>query len=691
MFITRTMVVCITIASGFFAPGFLFADWREDIGTTRLVETFGNVPTAVGLVTQVEASDATGNNYLPDASNSAFAGKTIANRSLGFGVSGHATGVGGFFYGKTGSLLPATTQIHAYNANGWLQDDALHFGDAVPPLVETAHLQNHSWIAATGLAATHIANIGQRLDHAIHRDGFVSVAGVNNGASTTLPQLLAQAYNHITVGLTNGHHSAGFTVHDGAGRIKPDLVSPDSVTSNATPQVVSAAGVLLARSMQSPHSLTGADLPRVVKALLLAGATKEEFATWARTTARPLDLRFGAGELNLLLAYRTLEAGRAIASVSALRDGTGWAAEGVSGGAQKTYFFEIPPAAAAAPFSVALTWHRLVNDGNPLPTAWSAAPVALVNLDLRLHAVAAGTFTLGAILDQSASTVDNVEHVYAPALAPGRYALVVASPSGAAATDYALAWRATSTVTLAATAPAAREFDGAAGQITVTRLGSTATPLFVPLVFGGTAVAGTHYVTPPASLLIPAGAASGTLTLTPITDALAQGDRTITLSLTGDYTFAATGPAAAATVTLSDKPYDAWRSARFSSAELADASVSGDAADPDGDGMGNLLEYALGGEPRAADSAGFTPATGLDGVADNARLTLTYTQPAARPDIAYLAEWSNDLATAWQTGAAVVTELSRTPVPGGEQVFVRATATLADAPSQFLRLRVTRQ
>lgn len=57
-------------------------------------------------------------------------------------------------------------------------------------------------------------------------------------------------------------------------------------------------------------------------------------------------------------------------------------------------------------------------------------------------------------------------------------------------------------------------------------------------------------------------------------------------------------------ITVGGEPsagYTAWAAQHFSAAELADESVSGQGADPDGDGIENLIEYALGGDPKAAD------------------------------------------------------------------------------------------
>ncbi len=664
----------------------LRADWRDEVGYTRLLQTFpGGVPSSLAAgVTQVEAPSVQGdaiNYYLPDAADSRFAGKSFVNKSTGTGGSGHATAVGANFYGIGSSLVPGTTVIDVYNANTWI--NAL-------PYAESRRVQNHSWIVQTLDAAnppeTTVPAINARLDYMVNQSGVVCVAGVNNGYSTTLPYFLAQAYNLVSVGLTNGQHSAGLTAYDGAGRIKPDIVAPDTLTSFATPQVSSAAALLAQKLSESPYSLTGASIPRAVKALLLAGATKDEFSGWSRSAAQPIDARHGAGELNILLAYRTLLGGPAAASASQLCPSSAWTTSTVRGStsaASRTFFFEVPSGSVAPRFSAALVWHR----GVTAP----AYSTSLANLSLSLHEVAPGGFSLGAEVQTSDSAVDNLEHVYVPGLPAGRYALQVANAS-AAGVEYALAWRTLPTVVVAATAPLASEQTGDAGVFTITRTGPVTSPLFVPLAWGGSAVSGTHYTAPPSSLLIPAGAASATVSVTPLSDSLAQGDRSVTLSVATDWSLSAGAPATA-TATIQDKPFDAWRFAHFTAAQLADSATSGAQADPDGDASPNLLEYALGGDPLAPDASAQAPRAANAG---DGRLALTYFQPAGRADLAYAVEWTDDLAAgAWQSGAGVVTETARVASgagePAGEWVTVRADATPGAAPRQFLRLHVTRQ
>ena len=137
-------------------------------------------------------------------------------------------------------------------------------------------------------------------------------------------------------------------------------------------------------------------------------------------------------------------------------------------------------------------------------------------------------------------------------------------------------------------------------------------------------------------------------------------------------------------------PYEAWQSGYFTAAELGNAAVSGDLADPDGDGVVNLLEYALGLNPRAAGVSGL-PTSGVSTVNGSRYLTLTYTQVIAATDIVYTPQVSGDLAT-WSAGTGNVVAVSTTNNADGatQTVVVRDATALGSGARRFMRLLVTR-
>ncbi|MGC9450887.1 MAG: hypothetical protein ACP5I4_05505 [Oceanipulchritudo sp.] len=106
------------------------------------------------------------------------------------------------------------------------------------------------------------------------------------------------------------------------------------------------------------------------------------------------------------------------------------------------------------------------------------------------------------------------------------------------------------------------------------------------------------------------------------------------------------------------------------------------ALDYDADGRLNLMEYALGADPTAADAA-HDPALGVDGT----RLTLRFFRDPARSDIRYTVEAGHDLAT-WSD----LIYDSAAPAPGyavnndGTHMIVTDVQDLSGP--RFLRLRV---
>jgi len=124
-----------------------------------------------------------------------------------------------------------------------------------------------------------------------------------------------------------------------------------------------------------------------------------------------------------------------------------------------------------------------------------------------------------------------------------------------------------------------------------------------------------------------------------------------------------------------------WKQAKFTTNELSNATISGDSADPDGDGIHNELEYLLGLEPRFADPPASRPRAEISG----GFFTFTFSRYRFAADRELLIEHSPDLA-AWadpyppfelsdQVNNGLTETLTyRAPLPSGAgHGFVRLT------------------
>jgi endonuclease I len=124
-----------------------------------------------------------------------------------------------------------------------------------------------------------------------------------------------------------------------------------------------------------------------------------------------------------------------------------------------------------------------------------------------------------------------------------------------------------------------------------------------------------------------------------------------------------------------------WRVANFTFGQLDDPSVSGWSADPDGDGLPNLLEYAFGTDPHAP-----TPAAALAGIPSGASWSLDVKQvrSAAVWGLTYTIEVSTDLET-WSVPSGVSTQ---TISDQGDYRIERYTFTAPGSGVAYGRVRV---
>lgn len=234
-------------------------------------------------------------------------------------------------------------------------------------------------------------------------------------------------------------------------------------------------------------------------------------------------------------------------------------------------------------------------------------------------------------------------------------------------------------VSIIASDPDASEFGPDAGAFTITRTGRTDIPLEVSFAITGTATNGTAYALISNSKTLSQDRNSVRVVITPIPNNVAEGDRTVVLALgaTSEYNL---GSSAAATVTIHDKPADAWRFDKFGSD--ANTAAAADLADPDGDGILNLVEYALNLEPKTADRSALPAPVLQDGY-----LTLSYAPNPLALDIAYSVEASTDFAL-WSTA-----DVEAVNVPGPQPPTLRTFRykfPLSAADKAFLRLKIVR-
>ena len=136
-------------------------------------------------------------------------------------------------------------------------------------------------------------------------------------------------------------------------------------------------------------------------------------------------------------------------------------------------------------------------------------------------------------------------------------------------------------------------------------------------------------------------------------------------------------------------PYQLWQQSNFSPVELADPAISGDTADPDGDGLPNLAEFAFNTNPKTADSSGL-PVMGTVNVGGSDYLTISYEQVLFNTDITCTVQVSDNLTT-WSSGPGFTAPVSVVDHGDGmETITVRDTTPISSATSRFIRVHISR-
>ena len=389
----------------------------DTIGVTTLRIFEPSLTGATVRVAQPEASEAPGAWQVSPATaghptslftwiSSAGSASTFPN---GLGVeSFHADEVGRHFYGVAYGVAPGAAHVDSYEAG--------HFLNVIIPnqTAIPAKIVNQSFTLGMEDALN-----DRDYDRYAARYNVLFVSGAGNGGQVQSP---STAYNGICVAVFGG--SVGPTIN---GRAKPDIMAPSNLSSFSTPQVAGAAAILLqAAARGDGGSGSAADLAdiRAVKALLLNGAQKPP--GWTNSFSTPLDLRYGAGVLNVFQSYRQLRAGRQPSALSesiplgsphlpppatnAITSRRGWDFAAVTStmtsDGVRHYFFNVIGVTNRS-LTATLVWNR------------QQSQMSINDLDLFLYRVPDN-----ALIASSTSVVDNVEHIVTN-LPPGLYNLQI--------------------------------------------------------------------------------------------------------------------------------------------------------------------------------------------------------------------------------------------------------------------------
>lgn len=130
-------------------------------------------------------------------------------------------------------------------------------------------------------------------------------------------------------------------------------------------------------------------------------------------------------------------------------------------------------------------------------------------------------------------------------------------------------------------------------------------------------------------------------------------------------------------------PLQIWRDNYFHNPSNVGAGANG--ASPAGDGVPNLIKYALGLNPTNAAATAQLPSGSIQTVGALQFLTLTVNRAAEPPDVTYIVEVSTNLQNGWVSGPLNTVTLTNLPT----QLVVQDITPVPAATAQFIRLRVT--
>ncbi|MEJ6581801.1 MAG: lamin tail domain-containing protein [Akkermansiaceae bacterium] len=129
-----------------------------------------------------------------------------------------------------------------------------------------------------------------------------------------------------------------------------------------------------------------------------------------------------------------------------------------------------------------------------------------------------------------------------------------------------------------------------------------------------------------------------------------------------------------------------WQAALFTSAQLGDTNISGPNADPDQDGWGNFMEFALGTLPEDSKSHPAPITASFIEIGTDRHLALTFTRASHAGAVQFSAEIASDLVTWTNSGLAHGPEI-RNPDGSITATFRHPSPVISG--QQFIRLKAT--
>ncbi len=217
---------------------------------------------------------------------------------------------------------------------------------------------------------------------------------------------------------------------------------------------------------------------------------------------------------------------------------------------------------------------------------------------------------------------------------------------------------------------------------TVSRTGDTTTALTVNYTTTG-ASAGRDFAILSGSIEIPAGAVSAVIPVTVLADEENEGEEMLNLSLVAS-THYSSGAAISASGIIADRPLQAF---------LFTHNLGAANADPDGDGVENIIEYYMGSHGNIAASH----ATVTADTVNKDSFAASFPHKKSSTDVTATVEWSTDLAHWFTSGQSNGTHtatiaLSTISAASEDPETIRALLTItsgATPRSVYLRLRVS--